>query len=109
MVLPLRVPQPGTPIKSPALPGVGSAFRRPSPKGARRIIGEVEAVRAASPVAFKPQKLRVVSPTARVAWASDLSTLPSSQRSPLREPRAASSCALRRRRRVIFRPPSRAV
>ena len=67
MVLPLRVPRPGTPRGAPALPGVGSAFRRPSPKGARRIIGEVEAVRAASPVAFKPQKLRVVSPTARVA------------------------------------------
>ena len=68
MVLPLRVPRPGTPIKSPALPGVGSAFRRPSPKsGARRIVAEVEAVRAASPKAFAPQRLRVVSPKARVA------------------------------------------
>ncbi|CAH0373459.1 unnamed protein product [Pelagomonas calceolata] len=73
MVLPLRVPRPGsqprpgTPRGAPALPGVGSAFRRPSPKGARRIVAEVAAARAASPTPFKPQKLRVVSPTARVA------------------------------------------
>ena len=68
MVLPTRVPRPGTPMKSPALPGVGSAFRRPSPKsGARRIVAEVEAARAASPKPFTPQRLRVVSPKARVA------------------------------------------
>ena len=77
MVLPLRVPRPGsqprpgTPRGAPALPGVGSAFRRPSPKsGARRIIGEVEAVRAASPKAFAPQRLRVVSPKATLRVVS---------------------------------------
>ena len=68
MVLPLRVPRPGTPMKSPALPGVGSAFRRPAPtSGARRVVAEVAAARAAAPTAFAPQRLRVVSPTPRVA------------------------------------------
>ena len=68
MVLPLRVPRPGTPMKSPALPGVGSAFRRPAPtSGARRVVAEVAAARAAAPAAFAPQRLRVVSPTPRVA------------------------------------------
>merc|ERR1712091_263337 len=68
MVLPLRVPRPGTPLKSPALPGVGSAFRRPAPtSGARRVVAEVAAARAAAPPAFAPQRLRVVSPTPRVA------------------------------------------
>jgi broad specificity phosphatase PhoE len=77
MVLPLRVPRPGsqprpgTPRGAPALPGVGSAFRRPSPKsGARRIVAEVEAVRAASPKAFAPQRLRVVSPKATLRVVS---------------------------------------
>ena len=71
MVLPLRVPRPGTPIKSPALPGVNSAFRRPSPKsGARRIVAEVAAARAASPAPYKPQRLRVVSPKATLRVVS---------------------------------------
>lgn len=122
MVLPLRVRRPDNQDPAPralALPGVGSAFGRPKPKGAapatgaRRLLSEVADARAATQRVASPPPVRIVSPvrfapacvspTARVVSPPPLRGVDALSRSP-RTLRIVSPEPIEDKRRVRWSP-----